>query len=138
VFQVSLPSILDARQAWAFGQALAPLADEGVLIVGSGSLTHNLHEFRGGGGPVDPYVTAFAAWVGAAARAGDRARLLRTLDDAPEARRAHPTPEHFWPLLVAAGAAENDEGLPPARVIEGGITHGMLSMDSLAFGWAER
>ena len=64
---------------------------------------------------------------------GDRARLLRTLDDAPEARRAHPTAEHFWPLLVAAGAADF---APPVQVIEGGITHGVLSMDSYAFGVA--
>jgi 4,5-DOPA dioxygenase extradiol len=50
VFQVSLPARLDADSAWAFGQALAPLADDGVLIVGSGSLTHNLYDFRGGYG----------------------------------------------------------------------------------------
>ena len=131
VFQVSLPSRLDAQGAWALGRALAPLADEGVLVVGSGSLTHNLHEFRGTRGPAAPYVLAFAAWVRAAIEQGDTARLLRTLDDAPEARRAHPTPEHFWPLLVAAGAAA--EGLP-ARFVEGGVAYGMLAMDSIVFG----
>lgn len=131
VFQVSLPSRLDAEQAWAFGQALAPLADEGVLIVGSGSLTHNLHEFRGAHGRDEAYVVAFAAWVREAVEQGDGARLRRTLSDAPDARRAHPTAEHFWPLLVAAGAAD---GMLPARVMEGGIVHGMLAMDAYAFG----
>jgi 4,5-DOPA dioxygenase extradiol len=136
VFQVSLPARLDAERAWAFGQALAPLADEGALVVGSGSLTHNLYEFRGGQGPDEPYVAAFAAWVRDAVERGDRARLLRTLDDAPEARRAHPTTEHFWPLLVAAGAADAGAGPLPATVIEGGIAYGMLAMDSYAFGLA--
>jgi 4,5-DOPA dioxygenase extradiol len=136
VFQVSLPSRLDAQGAWAFGQALAPLADEGVLIVGSGSLTHNLYEFRGTHGPDEPYVQAFSAWVREAVEQGDRTRLLRTLDDAPDARRAHPTPEHFWPLLVAAGAADSGDGPPSAQVIEGGIAYGMLAMDAYAFGLA--
>jgi len=131
VFQVSLPSRLDANTAWAFGEALAPLADDGVLIVGSGSLTHNLYEFRSTHGQDEAYVTAFAAWVREAVEQGDRARLLRTLEDAPEAGRAHPTPEHFWPLLVAAGAG--DPGWP-VRVIEGGITHGVLAMDGVVFG----
>lgn len=135
-FQVSLPSRLDAERAWAFGQALAPLADEGVLIVGSGSLTHNLYEFRSGHGQDDAYVAAFAAWVREAVEQGDTERLLRTLEDAPDARRAHPTPEHFWPLLVAAGAADAGAGPRPATVIEGGIVHGMLAMDSYAFGMA--
>ena len=133
VFQVSLPSRLDARSAWALGQALAPLADEGVLIVGSGSLTHNLYEFRGGNGPDEPYVLRFAAWVREAVEQGDSARLRRTLDDAPQAQRAHPTPEHFWPLLVAAGAAGEGRA---ARVIEGGVAYGMLAMDAYAFGLA--
>lgn len=136
VFQVSLPPRLDAGHAWALGQALAPLAGEGVLIVGSGSLTHNLHEFRGGQRPPEPYVTAFAAWVREALEHGDRARLLRTLDEAPQAQRAHPTPEHFWPLLVAAGAADTADGLRPATVIEGGVAYGMLAMDSVVFGLA--
>ena len=135
VFQVSLPLQLDATRAWALGQALAPLAEEGVLIIGSGSLTHNLYEFRGGQRPAEPYVQAFAAWVREAVEQGDRARLLRTLDDAPQAQRAHPTPEHFWPLLVAAGSSDTGSGPLPAAVIEGGVEYGMLSMDSYAFGW---
>lgn len=136
VFQVSLPSRLDAPRAWAFGQALAPLAEDGVLIVGSGSLTHNLYEFRSSHGADEAYVSAFAGWVREAVEQGDNARLLRTLDDAPGARRAHPTAEHFWPLLVAAGAADAGAGAPPATVIEGGIAHGVLAMDSYAFGLA--
>ena len=104
-FQVSLPSRLDGDSAWAFGAALAPLAEEGVLIVGSGSLTHNLAEFRSGSGSDEAYAAEFAAWVRDAVVQGDSARLRQTLAQAPHARRAHPTTEHFWPLLVAAGAA---------------------------------
>jgi 4,5-DOPA dioxygenase extradiol len=130
-FQVSLPARLDAVSAWDFGHALAPLADQGVLVVGSGSLTHNLYEFRSGHGQCEAYAAEFATWVRAAVTAGDRERLLHTLESAPHASRAHPTDEHFWPLLVAAGAAP---ALVPAQVIEGGITHGVLVMDAFVFG----
>jgi 4,5-DOPA dioxygenase extradiol len=130
VFQVSLPQGLDAAGAWAFGQALAPLRDEGVLVIGSGSLTHNLYEFRSGHGDDAAYASEFSAWVREAVSGGDSARVRRTLEEAPHAQRAHPTTEHFLPLLVAAGAA--GEGVP-AEVIDGGITHGVLSMDSFVF-----
>lgn len=136
VFQVSLPARLNADTAWAFGQALAPLADEGVLVVGSGSLTHNLYEFRASHGREETYVTAFAAWVREAVEQADGDRLRRTLVDAPDAHRAHPTAEHFWPLLVAAGASDIGSGPAPGTVIEGGIAHGVLAMDSYAFGRA--
>lgn len=132
VFQVSLPSSLTAQQAYALGQALQPLRDEGVLIVGSGSLTHNLYEFRmaGDGGEAE-YAREFAAWVRQAVEARDDTRLVDTLRIAPHAQRAHPTAEHFLPLLVAAGAASGDE---PVETLEGGITYGVLSMDSYLFG----
>ena len=132
-FQVSLPARLDGDSAWALGAALAPLADEGVLIVGSGSLTHNLAEFRSGAGSDAPYAAEFAAWVRDAVVRGDSARLRQTLVQAPHAQRAHPSTEHFWPLLVAAGAATAPL---PTAVIEGGIAHGVLSMDAFLFGAA--
>ena len=132
VFQVSLPAGLDAQQAYALGQALRPLRDEGVTVIGSGSLTHNLHEFRmDDGGHEAEYAREFAAWVRQAVEARDDARLLTTLEAAPHARRAHPTAEHFLPLLVAAGAASEGERV---QTLEGGITYGVLSMDSYLFG----
>lgn len=131
VFQVSLPQWLDADGAYGYGRALAPLAGEGVLIVGSGSLTHNLNEFRLGDPRVEAYAVEFAHWVRDAVLAGDHLRLRQALAIAPHARRAHPTAEHYLPLLVAAGAAAQ---AVPASVIEGGVVHGVLSMDSFLFG----
>lgn len=131
MFQVSLPEKADAQAAWSLGQALAPLANEGVLIVGSGSLTHNLFEFMHRVVDNEPYVAQFANWVKEAVTSNDGDRLRRTLLDAPQARRAHPTTEHFLPLLVAAGAAPETW---EATVIEGGIAHGVLSMDGYVFG----
>jgi 4,5-DOPA dioxygenase extradiol len=134
VFQVSMPASLDAAGAIAFGEALAPLADEGVLIVGSGSLTHNLQEFFGTGvGEGAGYAANFESWIREAVRSGDRARIAGALELAPHARRAHPTTEHFLPLLVAVGAART---ILPATVLPGGILHGMLSMESYVFGAA--
>lgn len=131
VFQVSLPQWLDADGAYGYGRALAPLAGEGVLIVGSGSLTHNLYEFRLGDPRAEAYAVEFAHWVRDAVLAGDHLRLRQALAIAPHARRAHPTAEHYLPLLVAAGAAAQ---AVPASVIEGGVVHGVLSMDSFLFG----
>ncbi|UXH76504.1 dioxygenase family protein [Roseateles amylovorans] len=130
VFQVSLPTKLDAERAWAFGTALAPLADEGVMVIGSGSLTHNLFEFMHRAVEDEPYVRQFTDWVRDAVLRGDHARLRRTLTEAPHARRAHPTDEHFLPLLIAAAASQASHDV---RVIDGGITHGVLSMDGFVF-----
>ncbi len=131
VIQVSLPIDADEAKAFALGQALAPLAQEGVLIIGSGSLTHNLYEFRSGEAAVASYAREFSVWVRQAVLDGDTARLLQTLRAAPHAARAHPSTEHFLPLLVAAGAAK----LPtPVTVLDGGIRHGVLAMESYLFG----
>ncbi|MFD0667915.1 DODA-type extradiol aromatic ring-opening family dioxygenase [Ramlibacter sp. MAHUQ-53] len=131
VVQVSMPATLDAASALAMGRALAPLADEGVFVVGSGSITHNLYEFRAGEAAEAPYAREFTAWIRDAVACSDTARLVAALELAPHAARAHPTPEHFLPLLVALGAAP--EGAP-ASVLDGGIEHGVLAMDSYVFG----
>lgn len=133
--QVSMPHDLDAEQAWALGRALAPLCDQGVLILGSGSLTHNLHDVRFARAaaqqqpaPELAYVSEFSAWVRKAVEQGSDAQLLRSLAEAPHAARAHPTTEHFLPLLVAAGAREPNQ---PGQWLEGGITYGALQMDAV-------
>jgi len=131
VVQVSLPFDTDEAKAYALGRALAPLADEGVLIVGSGSLTHNLYEFRAGEAHPAAYAQEFCAWVRQAVLDGDMTRLGQALELAPHAHRAHPTTEHFLPLLVAAGAASASS---PVTVLDGGIRHGVLAMESYVFG----
>lgn len=129
VVQVSMPADLDAEGALRLGRALAPLRERGVLVVGSGSLTHNLHEFRQH--ISDPeYAQAFADWVRGAVAKRDVAALVDYRRRAPYAVRAHPSEEHFLPLLVALGASSDDDA---PSLIEGGMTYGTLSMDS--FGW---
>jgi 4,5-DOPA dioxygenase extradiol len=130
VLQVSMPHDLDPAGAWRLGQALAPLRDRGVLVVGSGSLTHNLYEFRQH--IRDPeYAQAFASWIADAVARHDTASLLGYRELAPFGQRAHPTEEHFLPLLVALGASSADER---HQLVPGGMTHGVLSMDSFGFG----
>lgn len=129
VFQVSLPYAFDAAGAWRLGQALAPLRQRRVMIVGSGSMTHNLAEFGAAAGEA-AYVGEFVAWVRRAVQDGATAALLDYRRRAPHAARAHPSEEHFLPLLVAAGAA----GGSPLQVLDGGTAYGMLSMESYVWG----
>ena len=130
VFQVSLPQHIDAAGALRLGQALAPLRERGVLVVGSGSLTHNLYEFRQH--IRDPeYAQQFVDWIREAMAARDVEALVDYRRRAPHAERAHPSEEHYLPLLVAVGASF---GTDTARLVEGGMTYDVLSMDSFAFG----
>ena len=132
VVQVSIPFDTDEAKALALGRPLAPLAAEGVLIVGSGSLTHNLYEFRMGDDVKEAsYAREFSEWVRQAVVQGNVQRLAHALELAPHAARAHPTTEQFLPLLVAAGAAADAR---PATVLDGGIRHGVLAMESYVFG----
>ena len=131
VFQVSMPHQLDTAGALALGRALAPLRDRGVLIVGSGSLTHNLYELQRPAAPAVDYAVEFAHWIRQAVRRVDVAALVDYRRLAPHAERAHPTQEHFLPLLVALGASHEDEA---AQVIAGDITYGVLSMESYVWG----
>ncbi|HMH69638.1 MAG TPA: class III extradiol ring-cleavage dioxygenase [Pinirhizobacter sp.] len=130
VFQVSMPRDFDTAGAWRMGRALAPLRAQGVAIVGSGSLTHNLYEVFHGGKEA-PYAQEFASWATRAVLGGDTDALLHYRAQAPSAERAHPTEEHFLPLVVAAGAATEGE---QAQLLPGGMTYGVLAMDSYAWG----
>jgi 4,5-DOPA dioxygenase extradiol len=103
-----------------------------VLVVGSGSLTHNLYEFRQH--VRDPeYAQAFADWVAAAVERRDVDALVDYRNRAPFAARAHPTEEHYLPLLVALGASDAGDA---RRRVPGGMTYEVLSMDSFGFGLA--
>lgn len=131
VFQISLPVELRPAGALALGRALAPLRHQGVLILGSGSLTHNLYEFRQSETETpEDYVLEFVQWARRAAIAHDDAVLV-DFRSAPHSRRAHPSDDHYLPLLVAAGASNVGE---PVEVMEGGVTHGVLSMEGYVFG----
>ncbi|MES2401156.1 MAG: class III extradiol ring-cleavage dioxygenase [Pseudomonadota bacterium] len=131
VLQLSLPMEFQASDALMLGRALAPLRERGVMIVGSGSLTHNLYEFRQSETEApEAYVQDFVQWAREAAMAHDEAALVN-FRGAPHSRRAHPSDEHYLPLLVAAGASSTGE---PVEVMEGGVTYGVLSMESYVFG----
>ncbi|MFM1989430.1 MAG: hypothetical protein RJA99_2387 [Pseudomonadota bacterium] len=133
VLQVSMPFGLDADGALRLGAALAPFADEGVLIVGSGSLTHNLREFFVQAPDDARYVDEFVAWAREAVRRGDVDALRDAPARAPHFERAHPADDHWLPLLVAAGAAGPGAS---GEVVDGGVVARMLSMDAFVFGEA--
>ncbi len=131
VVQLSLPMTGSPQVLLALGRALAPLRQQGVLLLASGSITHNLMDFRLGSGEAS-YAREFMEWVAATIAAGDLDALLDLRRRAPHAVRAHPTDEHLQPLLVAIGAAGEDWAA--ARRLEGGLVYGVIGMDSYAFG----
>jgi 4,5-DOPA dioxygenase extradiol len=121
VLQMSMPT-LDPRGLFEIGRALAPLRDEGTLIVGSGFTTHNLRWFKphGGADGTPPAASAeFDHWAAEAMAAHDVDALLDFLDKAPAAREAHPRTEHFAPLFVTLGAASASGGLDNQSVVDG-------------------
>jgi 4,5-DOPA dioxygenase extradiol len=133
VVPLSLQSHLGVAGAYRLGQALAPLAAQGFLIIGSGNLTHNLGDYRiarmTNGAGLD-YVRDFPEWMTQRLQAHDIDTLLDYRRQAPQAVRAHPTDEHLQPLYVALGAAGSD-----ARVehLHTGISDYVLAMDAYAF-----
>ncbi len=128
VTQLSLVQGGDAAFHLAMGKALTPLADEGVLVLGSGSVTHPLGDPGLGGPGVADWAASFADWVETCVTSGDEAALV-AFHSGPHAARNHPTDEHFLPLLVALGAG----GLP-GRALHRSFQYGALAMDCLAFG----
>lgn len=121
VLQMSMPT-LDPRGLFEIGRRLAPLRDQGTLIVGSGFTTHNLRWFNpaaGADAPAPQASAEFDQWADETIRAKDVDALLAFHDKAPAAHVAHPRTEHFAPLFVTLGAADATNGLDSASVIEG-------------------
>jgi 4,5-DOPA dioxygenase extradiol len=132
VLQVSLVCGASPASHYAFGQALAQLRHEGVLVIGSGSMTHNLYEFRGQAvdAPAPHWVSEFESWMRERLEANDSAALLDYRNRAPSAAQNHPSEEHLLPLFVAMGAA----GIgAKAQLLHTSVEHGVLAMDAYAF-----
>ena len=129
VVQVALPVGAGPAEVYAMGAALRDLRSQGVLVMGSGSMTHNLAEFFGGAREPAPYVIAFSRWIESALERGDLKALLNYRSQAPHAERAHPTDDHFLPLFFALGAAGDDLH---ANYLSREVMYSMLAMDAFA------
>ena len=129
VVQVALPVGAGPAEVYALGAALRGLRSQGVLVMGSGSMTHNLAEFFGGAREPAPYVIAFSRWIESALERGDMQALLNYRSLAPHAERAHPTEDHFLPLFFALGAAGDDLH---ANYLSREVMYSMLAMDAFA------
>ncbi|WP_022652768.1 DODA-type extradiol aromatic ring-opening family dioxygenase [Aquaspirillum serpens] len=137
VVPLSLVANPDPRYHFQLGQALAPLAQQNILLIASGNLTHNLRDFqlsqREGGTDLH-YVTAFADWMAQRLAEQDWPALFDYRRQAPAAQRAHPTDEHLLPLFVALGAASLHHHQPQA--FHRGISDAVICMDG--YQWPTR
>ena len=136
ILPLGFPPDWSPAQLFALGRALAPLADAGVLVMGSGSITHNLGLVFGASRPAldAPEIdtsAAFRRWFARRAAAADWLALLDYRIQAPHAALMHPTDEHLLPFFVAAGAAG---ATPTGLRLHDSITYGCLGMDDYAFG----
>lgn len=129
VVQVSLPSHMGPALQTRIGQALASLRTEGVLLIGSGSITHNLGELDWRAGPesIEPWAREFRDWVVDKLSTQDEAALHDYRQQAPYAVRSHPSDEHLLPLYFARGAGGQ------FSVAHQGFTLGALGMDIYRF-----
>lgn len=129
VIQISLPAG-DLRDCAWLGQALAPLAEQEVLILGSGGSVHNLRALKPEG-PPDPWATGFEHWLHQAVSSGDFEELVDPNRHDDSFAMAHPSMEHFAPLVCAWAAGGHGS---PGRRFHADFMHGNLGMSSYVFG----
>jgi len=129
VVQVSLPTQLGPKLQELVGSALASLRDQDILLIGSGSITHNLGELDWRAGPesIEPWALAFRDWMIEKLAAGDTSALQDYRQQAPFAVRSHPSDEHLLPLYFARGAGRQ------FGIVHQGFTLGALGMDIYRF-----
>ena len=131
VVQVAVQTELGTQHHIEVGRALAPLASEGVLVIGSGHLTHNLRDMdRSGAGGIAPYARDFQAWVKERIDSHALEELADYRRRSPGGVRAHPSDDHFLPLFFALGAAP---AAYKAERLYDGIEMGALAMDAYRF-----
>lgn len=132
--QLSINSHQSPEYHYHLGQAVAPLRDRNILIIGSGAMTHNLQAFFRGGlaatADTESWVSAFTDWVDATLQACDIDTLLNIKTRAPHGHDNHPTDEHILPLFAALGAAGPH---PKATKLHSSVDHAVLAMDAWRF-----
>ncbi len=130
VVQLSIPWSDDPAAMWELGTLLAPLRHDGVFILGSGNVVHNLGRVDWAGGPTPDWAADFDGYVAQKLEEG-ATRDLISYRSHPLGSASHPTPEHFVPLLVAAAAAADDAPSFPVH----GWELGSISARSVQFGF---
>ncbi|KAK9291460.1 hypothetical protein L1049_020113 [Liquidambar formosana] len=130
VCQLSIQTDRDGTYHYNLGKALAPLKEEGVLIIGSGSTTHNLRSLSADNGSVASWASEFDTWLKEALLNGRYEDVNQYEEKAPYAKMAHPWPDHFYPLHVAMGAAGETA---KAKLIHHSWSLGTLSYASYQF-----
>ncbi len=134
VMQLSLLRKGDSEAHFQLGKVLAPLRDEGILIIGSGAATHNLRQMTREGTPPPAWALDFNQWLNDNVVSRDVDELKAFPSRPAMARDAHPTDEHLMPLFVAMGAGW-DGG--ESRRIHNSFSYGSISMAAFAFGAAD-
>lgn len=132
VVPLSVNPHADAAHHFAIGRVLAPLRDEGVLVIGSGGFVHNLRDldWQHRDAAMPAWAGEFAAWMCGRLDAHDTPALLDWERQAPSPRKAHPTVEHLMPLFVALGAGGES---PRVRRLHRSHEYGSLALDAFAF-----
>jgi 4,5-DOPA dioxygenase extradiol len=133
VIPLSIQSRGGPQQAYALGQALAPLAAKGFLVIASGNVTHNLRDYQQAAqnnGQTPAYVRQFTDWLAERLVAHDIPALLDYRRQAPGAAQAHPSDEHLLPLFVALGAGSESA---KAERFHAGIDNYVIAMDAYKF-----
>lgn len=131
VIQVAIGGGMDAAYHRRLGEALHPLRAEGILVLGSGAVTHNLHAFRGQAvdAAPQPWVVDFRDWVADAVKQAKWDDLLAYRARHPNGAVNHPTEDHIMPLFAAMGAGSGAAG----RLLHHSYTHSILAMDAFRF-----
>ena len=130
VLQLSMPSALGAKAVFGLGDRLAPLRSEGVLLVGSGNITHNLRAMGPEGRAPESWAVDFDRWVRDRLVDRDVDGLLAYRERAPAFERNHPSEDHWLPLLFTLGAASGDKASFPVE----GFEHQNLSRRAVQLG----